>query len=154
MTSIPAVRKELLVCAAQDVAFRVFTDDMDTWWPRQHHIGKSPMKRIAIEPYVDGSWYSICEDHSVCRLGKVLAWEPPRRLLLAWQITSEWQYDESFLTEVELIFTARGPKQTHILFEHRNLDRFGLAAAELRKAIDAPEGWSLILQRFVEQAEA
>lgn len=152
MTSIAPVRKELVVRASQDHAFRVFTEGIDRWWPRQHHVGKSPMRRTAIEAFAGGAWYSISEDDSICRIGKVLAWDPPGRLVLAWQITAHWQYDEAFVTEVEVTFTAIGPKETRVVLEHRDLDRFGPAAADTRTMIDAPGGWTLIFQSFAAEA--
>jgi uncharacterized protein YndB with AHSA1/START domain len=84
----------------------------------------------------------------------VLAWDPPRRLVLAWQLTADWKYDPDFVTEVEVTFTSSGPKQTVVVLEHRNLERFGATAAELRKMIDAETGWGLIFNNFKVAAEA
>jgi uncharacterized protein YciI/uncharacterized protein YndB with AHSA1/START domain len=145
---VPPVRKELIVNAAPERAFRIFTDSMDRWWPREHHIGQSPMKKIIVEPGVGGRWYSISEDGSECDIGKVLAWEPPRRLVLGWQITAEWKFDPAFVTEVELGFTAEGPKSTRVAFEHRNLERYAEAAIALRKQLDDPGGWNGGLERY------
>src|ERR1700681_4136815 len=108
--SIEPVRKEIVVAVSQEHAFRVFTDKMTTWWPPEHHIGKSPMKHAVLEPRVGGRWYEIGEDGAECNWGKVLVWSPPSRLVLAWQITATWQYDPSFLTEVEGNFDGEGPQ--------------------------------------------
>lgn len=78
----------------------------------------------------------------------MLTWDPPRRLVLAWQITAQWKYDPSFLTEVEVSFTPEGPKRTRVDLEHRNLERYGVEAIELRKGIDSPGGWGQTLQNF------
>jgi uncharacterized protein YndB with AHSA1/START domain len=153
MSKIEPVRKEVVVKASAEHAFKVFTDGIDRWWPRQHHIGKSPLKRAVIEPRPGGRWYAISEDGSECDTGRVLAWEPPKRLLLAWQITAQWQFDSNFVTEVEVIFSAEGPKQTRVVLEHRNLERYGEAAAPLRKEIDSAGGWGLILESFAKVAE-
>ena len=145
---VPPVRKELIVKAAPERAFRLFTDGMDRWWPREHHIGQSPMKKIIVEPGVGGRWYSISEDGSECDIGKVLAWDPPKRLVLGWQITGEWRFDPAFVTEVELGFTSVGPKSTRVAFEHRNLERYAEAAIALRKQLDDPNGWHGSLERY------
>jgi uncharacterized protein YndB with AHSA1/START domain len=150
---VEPVRKEVLVEASQERAFRVFTDGVDRWWPRQHHIGKSPLKRSIIEPKLGGRWYATCEDGTECDTGRVLVWEPPGRLVLAWQITASWQYDPSFVTEVEVTFVAEGPKRTRVTLEHRDLHRFGTAVEGLRKQIDAPGGWKLILEQFASTAK-
>ena len=47
-----------------------------------------------------------------------------------------------------------GPKKTIVVLEHRNLERFGVRAMELRNGIDADTGWLLIMQSFVAAAEA
>ncbi|MDB4874526.1 MAG: hypothetical protein JWM41_972 [Gemmatimonadetes bacterium] len=150
--SLEPVRKQIVIDAPQEHVFKVFTRDIDTWWPRQHHIGTSPLERAMLEPRQGGRWYAINKDGSECDTGTVLVWEPPRRLVLAWQITGDWQYDPNFVTEVEVTFTAEGPRKTRVDLEHRNLERYGASAAKLRKGIDAPDGWGLILQRLANAA--
>src|SRR5580704_15983230 len=111
------VRKELLIRASAERAFRAFTEEMGRWWPRTHHIGKSEMRDVVLEPREGGRWYEIGVDGSQCDWGKVLTWNPPRRLVLAWQITAAWQYDPDFLTEVEIQFLEEGPRQTRLKLE-------------------------------------
>jgi uncharacterized protein YndB with AHSA1/START domain len=86
-------------------------------------------------------------------VGRVLAWEPPSRLILAWQITAAWQFDPSFLTEVEVTFTVLGPKRTRVNLEHRNLERYGQAAESMRAPFDSEGGWSMTLASFAKAAE-
>lgn len=148
MSSVEPVRKQIIVEASRERAFKVFTEGMDRWWPREHHIGKSPLKRAVLEPCSGGRWYSECEDGSECDVGKVLTWDPPHRLVLAWQITAAWQYDASFLTEVEVTFTEEGPKKTRVDLEHRNLDRYGAEGSKYRSQIDAEGGWGGLLALF------
>jgi uncharacterized protein YndB with AHSA1/START domain len=153
VSSIDPIKKQIVVQTSQERAFAVFTAGIDRWWPRQHHIGTSPLKRAIIEPRVGGRWYAESEDGSECDTGKVLVWDPPRRLVLAWQITAQWQFDPSFVTEVEVTFTAQGPKETRVDFEHRNLERFGETAAEQAKQMGAPGGWPLTIEAFGRAAE-
>ncbi|MGO9830440.1 MAG: SRPBCC family protein [Myxococcaceae bacterium] len=148
MSSVESVRKSVRVAASAERAFRVFTEGMDRWWPREHHIGTSPLKRAVLEPRSGGRWYAVFEDGSECDTGRVLTWEPPRRLVLGWQITAQWKFDPSFLTEVEVTFTPEGPKRTLVQLEHRNLERYGVEAPGLRTSIDGPGGWGKILQTF------
>ena len=150
--SVEPVRKQVLVEASQAHAFAVFTDGIDRWWPREHHIGTSPLKRQVLEPQVGGRWYAISEDDTQCDIGKVLVWEPPARLVLSWQINGAWQSDPTFLTEVEVTFTIEGPKRTRVVLEHRNLDRYREAAPAIRKSIDSPGGWGGMLERFARVA--
>jgi uncharacterized protein YndB with AHSA1/START domain len=150
--SVPPVKKQLVVNASQARCFSVFTDGIDRWWPREHHIGSAPLAREVLEPRPGGRWYGLSADGTECEVGKVLVWEPPSRLVLAWQITADWKYDASFVTEVEVVFTALGPKQTRVDFEHRDLERYGVKALDLRKQIDDPKGWHATLDRFAEVA--
>lgn len=154
MSIVEPVIKEIVVETSQERAFQVFTDGIDRWWPREHHIGKSPLKRAVIEPKQGGRWYAICQDGTECDTGKVLAWDPPRRLLLAWQLTAKWEYDPAFVTEVEVTFVAEGPKKTRVQLEHRNLERYGESATELRKMINAQDGWGQMMDAFKRAAES
>lgn len=147
---VPSLRKTLTVEASLERAFSVFTAKMSLWWPRQHHIGKSPLLECVIEPQVDGRWYEVCEDGSTCQWGKVLVWEPPARLVLAWQLNAQFTYDPSLITEVDVRFTALGPKRTQVDFEHRNLERFGEGALAAAQLMDA--GWGQILDAYVASA--
>jgi uncharacterized protein YndB with AHSA1/START domain len=84
----------------------------------------------------------------------VLAWEPPGRVLLAWQINANWKYDPDLITEVEVTFTPVGGGATRVDLEHRNLERFGDKIESVRAAIDSEGGWSGILRTYAEVAEA
>ena len=153
MTDTSDIRKEVVVDASQARAFEVFTAGMNRWWPRGHHIGASPLKEVKLEPMTGGRWYSISEDDSQCDTGKVLAWDPPKRVHLTWQITSDWKYDPNFVTEVEVTFTPIGERQTQVVLEHRYIHRYGVAAAPTRAALDSPGGWGGMLLLFKGIAE-
>ena len=153
MNRVEPVKKQIIVNAPLARAFRVFTAGIDRWWPREHHIGKSPLKRAVLEEQVGGRWYAVCEDGTECEVGKVLRWEPPHRLLLAWQITAGWQYDPAFMTEVEVTFTAQGPNLTRVELEHRDLERYADQAAAFRTAVDSAGGWTKIVAEFGKIAE-
>ena len=149
-----AVRKTVTVNAPIEHAFRVFTAEHGTWWPLfTHHIGKVAAATAIIEPYVGGRWYERGIDGSECVWGSVLAWEPPRRLVLAWQITADWRYDLTLQTEVEVTFIAEGPQRTRLELEHRHLDRYRDQAGIMRSIFDSDGGWTGILVRFATKAE-
>ena len=151
---LDSVRKELLIKASQRRAFQAFTELMDRWWPRSHHIGKSEMKQAVLETKEGGRWYEVGVDGTECSWGKVLVWEPPNKLVLAWQITADWQYDPSFLTEVEVHFIEEGPKLTRFTLEHRNIEKFGVKFQEIWNAFDSESGWMGMLAEFAKIAEA
>jgi uncharacterized protein YndB with AHSA1/START domain len=154
---IPApVKKSILVNASPARAFDVFTSCMIRWWRPDHHIGAAPLKDVVLEPRVGGRWYEIDEDGSVCEWGKVLAYDPPNRILLAWQLNAEWKYDANFVTELDVRFIAVGTV-TRVELEHRNIERFGGKAEAVRASLDSPGGWTgglSALAAYIEQTEA
>ncbi len=100
-----------------------------------------------LEPRVGGRWHEIADDGTECEWGKVLRWEPPHRVVLAWQINADWKYDADFTTEVEVRFVAEGGG-TRVELEHRNLEHYGTRSDEVRAALDSPEGWNGSLVAF------
>lgn len=154
-TDIP-VRKSITVRASVERSFRVFTDQIDTWWPRSHHIGKVPMKKTIIEGRAGGRCYSEQVDGSECDWGTVLVWEPPQRFVMAWQIDHTWgfQPDLAKSSEVEVHFTPTDDGGTRVDVEHRFFDRMGAGSEAMRVAVGNPNGWSGMLQLFAERVEA
>jgi len=150
------VRKSIIVKAGAERAFRVFTEGMDTWWPRTHHIGASPMKKSVLECRAGGRCYSEHEDGTECDWGKVLEWDPPRRFVMAWQVSPAWKYepDLSRSSEVEVRFTPERDGSTRVDLEHRGIERHGAGWEQMRTQIDAQMGWAGMLQMFAEKAEA
>lgn len=147
------VRKTIHVRTTPDRAFDVFTRNMTRWWPRTHSIAASPLAEVVVEPQVGGRWFERGEDGSECDWGRVLAWEPPGRLMLAWQIDPQWRFNPDLVTEVELRFTADG-EGTRVELEHRNLERMGEHAEAARAAYDSENGWSGLLDGFAAAADA
>jgi hypothetical protein len=132
------VRRAVTVQANQAKAFEIFTAGFGRWWRR---TGAG----------IGGRWYEIGEDDVQTDWGRVLAWEPNGRLLLAWQIGADWRFDPDLVTEVEVRFIAEGPNTTRVELEHRNLERIGEAAARYRALIDSPDGWMDKLEKFARE---
>lgn len=153
--AVAPVLKTITVKASAEKAFRVFTAGLDTWWPRTHHIGKSPMTKGILEGHVGGRCYSEQEDGTECDWGQVLVWEPPQRFVIAWKITHQWGYepDAARASEVEVRFTPMGDT-TRVDLEHRHFERHGEGAAIMRTSIDSPGGWGGLLEMFRAKAEA
>lgn len=148
-----AVRKVVSVQASQAVAWRVFTEQMGTWWPlASYKIGKANAVDAVIEPHVGGRWYERGDDGSACQWGSVLAWEPPSRLVLSWDIGADWQYDPSLKTEIEVRFNAEGSDRTRVELEHRHLDRYGTNRDRMRAIFDTQGDWGKVLEAFARAA--
>ena len=144
------VRKSITVRASVPQAFAIFTEDFDSWWPRSHHIGDAPMRKAIIESRLGGRCYSEQIDGTECDWGQVLAWEPPHRLVIAWQIGGDWKYEPDLAksSEVEIRFSAQPDGRTLVSLEHRHLDRAGTTAAAMRAALESPKGWGGMLELY------
>jgi uncharacterized protein YndB with AHSA1/START domain len=150
-----AVRKTMSVNAPLEIAWRVFTEKMGTWWPLAHYkIGKTNAVDAVVEPRVGGRWYERGEDGSTCDWGRVLVWEPNARLVLTWDITADWQFDAKLNTEIEVRFIADGKSATRVELEHRRLDRYGERRDEMRRIFDTEGDWGRILGMFAQAAAA
>jgi uncharacterized protein YndB with AHSA1/START domain len=150
-----SVKKSITVNAGVERAFEVFTAEFDTWWPRGHHIGKSPMKRAIIELRAGGRCYTSQEDGTDCDWGRILEWDPPHRFLLAWQITPEWGYepDLSKSSEVEVRFTPQAGGGTRVDLDHRHFERMGPGADTMRAGVGGEGGWSSLMELFKARVE-
>ena len=151
--TIPAILGTITIDVPIERAFRVFTASFDTWWPREYHIGQTDMAEAILEPREGGRWYERGVDGSECDWGRVLAWEPPHRLVVTWQINGEWQYDpdSQHASEIEVRFTSDGSERTRVELEHRLLDRL-VGGQAIYDGIGQGGGWSSNLQRFAEAA--
>ncbi len=149
-----AVRRSLEVNANIERAFEVFTAGFGSWWPHSHTISKGKLKTAVIEPRVGGRWYGEDEDGTKTDWGRVLAFERPSHLVLAWQINSDWRFDPTVVSEVELRFTALAANLTRVELEHRHLERLGPRFEDMQAAFESPNGWGAIMNLFAAAAEA
>jgi uncharacterized protein YndB with AHSA1/START domain len=152
-TTIPTLRGRATVAMPVDEAFRFFTDSFGNWWPAEYHIGRADMAGAVLEPREGGRWYERGVDGSECDWGRVLAWEPPHRLVVTWQINGRWQFDPdpSHASEIEVRFTADGADQTTVELEHRHIDRL-VAGQAIHDTILSGGGWTAILETFAKGA--
>jgi len=150
-----SVHKTMNVQAPQAVAWRVFTEQMGTWWPLAvYKIGKANAVDAIIEPRVGGRWYERGDDGSTCDWGSVLAWEPYSRLVLSWDVNADWQYDADLKTEIEVLFIAQGEDATRVELVHRKLDRYGARRDEMRRIFDTEGDWGRLLAAMAARAVA
>src|SRR5262249_13790008 len=145
-TDANSVRKVVSVQAPQEVAWRVFTEKMGTWWPLANYkIGKVNAVDAVIEPRVGGRWYERGDDGSTCDGGRVALGGPRPGFVLYWEITADWQPDPSLKTELELRFIADGKNATRVELEQRRLDLYGARRDEMRRIFDTEGDWGRLL---------
>lgn len=146
---IPPITGSVPLAVPVDTAFAVFTDAIDSWWPHQYHIGTAEVAEVILEPHVGGRWYERGIDGNECDWGRVLAWEPPHRIVFTWQINGSWQFDAdpAKASEIEARFRPDGPGHSVVDLEHRYFDRLDGGQA-IRDAVSGGGGWSRLLDGF------
>jgi uncharacterized protein YndB with AHSA1/START domain len=145
-----SVRSSIVVEAPLERAFKAFTEDFDRVKPREHNMLAVEIAETVFEPRVGGYLLDRGVDGSECRWGRVLAYEPPRRIVFSWDISPRWQLETDIdrASEVEVRFIAEGHERTRVQLEHRHLDRHGEGWEALRDGVGGNEGWPLYLQRY------
>ncbi len=143
-----SVRSEIVVSAPAQRAFKVFTEDIGSWWPPAHHVLQSELAEMVFEARAGGYVIDRGTDGSECRWARVLAYEPPERVVISWDIGGDWQIeaDPARTSEVEVRFIPEGPDRTRVELEHRHLDRHGEGWERMRDAVGSPGGWDQGLQ--------
>jgi uncharacterized protein YndB with AHSA1/START domain len=149
-------RTDMVVEAPIDRAFSVFTEGIGSWFPPEYNLLPVEIAERVFEPRVGGRVYDRGTDGSECHWGRVLAYEPPDRVVFSWDIDPQWQIqtDPDKTSEVEVRFIAEGPGRTRLELEHRNLDRHGPGWEATRDSISGEGGWPGCLQRFAERVAA
>jgi uncharacterized protein YndB with AHSA1/START domain len=144
------VRAEIVVDASLERAFSVFTEDFGSFKPPEHNLLAVEIAETVFEPRVGGHLYDRGVDGTECRWARVLAYEPPQRVVLSWDISPEWQLetDPEKTSEWEVRFISETPERTRVELEHRNLERHGEGWEEEREGVAGDGGWPLYLQRF------
>jgi uncharacterized protein YndB with AHSA1/START domain len=150
---IPPITGTVTVGLPIERAFALFTSSVDAWWPHQFHIGTADVAEILLEPHVGGRWYERGVDGSECDWGRVLAWEPPARVVFTWQINGSWQFDPdpAHASEIEARFTADGPQETTVDLEHRYFERID-GGRTIRDTINGGGSWQLLLDSYAKLA--
>jgi uncharacterized protein YndB with AHSA1/START domain len=137
-----AVRTETVVEAPIERAFKVFTEEMESWWDADHHLGDAPLAEMVVERRVGGRIFDRHTDGSECHWSRVLAYEPPTLFVFSWDINTRWELETDLekTSEVAVTFVAEGPDRTRVALEHRHLDRHGEGWEGMRDAVG--QGWA------------
>jgi uncharacterized protein YndB with AHSA1/START domain len=148
------VRKSIRVRVPIERAFSVFVEQMETWWPAEHHIGTNPFQSIIVEPRVGGRWYERDSHGNDCEWGRVRAWDPPKLVTLSWHLGPDWKFDPDLAkaSDVAIRFSSEGPSATLVELEHSGIERHGEGYEQLRMALDSPNAWTKTLEEFAKAA--
>ena len=146
------VRREIVVDAPIVDAFSTFVGRFGDFKPPEHNMLGTPIARTTFDPHVGGHIYDVGEDGSECRWARVLAYDPPNRVVFSWDISPYWQIetDRDRTSEVEVRFISETPDRTRVELEHRNLERHGDGWEGVRDGVANDEGWPLYLSRYAD----
>jgi len=152
MTQTPdvVVRRQIIVNAPLERAFTVFTERFGDFKPPEHNLLSAPLAETVFEPKVGGHIYDRAVDGTECHWARVLAFDPPDRVVFSWDISPRWQLETEpdNTSEVEVRFIAETPQRTRVELEHRHLDRHGPGWESVRDGVGHDEGWPLYLDRY------
>jgi uncharacterized protein YndB with AHSA1/START domain len=145
-----AVHLELVVEAPIERAFAVFTERFGDIKPPEHNLLSAPISETVLEPWVGGHIVDRATDGSECRWARILAYDPPHRLVFSWDISPRWELegDPDLTSEVEVRFVADTSTRTLVELEHRNLDRHGTGWEAVSEGIEGDQGWPHYLARY------
>ncbi len=150
MTTDPTrLELEITIDVPVEHAFGTFTERFDEIKPREQNLLAVPIERTVLEPQVGGTISDIGTDGTTCTWARVLAFEPPDRLVFSWDLSPTFQLetDPDHCSEVEVTFVPLGPEQTQVRLEHRHLDRHGEGWEGLT-FLGTGDGWPLWLDRY------
>ena len=148
-----SIQTSIVVEAPLERAFSVFVDDFDAIKPRDHNMLAVDIAETVFEARAGGHIYDRGIDGSECRWARVLAYEPPERVVFSWDISPRWQLESDLdrASEVEVRFISETAERTRVVLEHRSLDRHGEGWEELRAGVESPDGWPIYLNRYAER---
>ncbi|HEY7132498.1 MAG TPA: SRPBCC domain-containing protein [Candidatus Limnocylindrales bacterium] len=144
---IEPIRLTFEVGCRPDHAFRVWTEDIDRWWPADHTVTGTDDLRVVLEPRLGGRIYERTPGGIEHDWGEVTLWEPPERLGYLWHL----RRDRADATQVEIRFLPAEADRTRIEIEHRNWEVLGAEGETWRDRNRG--GWATLLPWFVARAE-
>ena len=146
------IRQHVVVEAPLDRAFQVFTDRFGDFKPREHNLLSVPIAETVFEARVGGHIYDRGEDGSLCRWARIVAFEPPDRVVFTWDIGPTWQVetDPTRTSEVEVRFSAESAERTRVELEHRHIERHGDGWESVAAGVGGDAGWPLYLSRYAD----
>ena len=149
-TAAAVVRRHIVVEAPQDKAFAVFTERFGDFKPPEHNLLAVPIAETVFEPRVGGHIYDRGTDGSECRWARILAFDPPRRVVFSWDIGPTWQLETEpeNASEVEVRFVEEAAGRTRVELEHRHIDRHGPGWEAVADGVGHDQGWPLYLERY------
>lgn len=127
-------------------AFELFTTGIAEWWPYKTHFSRGPVETLIFEARLGGELKEVCSDSVVETYGRVLLWDPPRRVVIKWMVAAH----RNPPTEVDVRFVPV-EAGTRVELEHRGFEAYGDERGPQARDGYA-YGWPGVLQKFADRA--
>jgi uncharacterized protein YndB with AHSA1/START domain len=146
--SLEPVVRDIPVKCDTEGAFEVFTDAIGAWWPPGFSASGDDLAGVVVEGRVGGRVYEYAHSGGEYDWGTVTAWEPGRRLVLAW--TLGVRTAAASPTQVEVRIVTDRPEACRLRLEHRGWQP---GQEEDRKRFADDGGWAVVLDAYRTYAE-
>ncbi len=137
MSTVPAIRREILVDANPATAFEIFTEGIGRWWPLEKLSLHGQDSTVA---FTDGQIVESSPDGERVVWGTVTRWDPPGAVAFTWHPG----YCADRASHVEVTFAAAAA-QTLVRLEHTGWEAFADPGAA-REEYD--HGWPIVLDAY------
>jgi uncharacterized protein YndB with AHSA1/START domain len=149
-----AVHHSVTVPIDRERAFKLFTEEIGSWWPSEgYKILEGPITEV-FEAREGGRWYELGEDGSEFTVGTILVWEPPSRFVMTWQLTPDCAFEPDLerATKIEVLSEEQDDGDTIVSLEHRGFETYGDSGATMRGEVGSEGGWPALMKLYAEEA--
>ena len=121
------IKLEFTVPIPADIAFDLFTKELHSWWPKEYTWAGDVLGSIEIEPGVNGRCFERGPHNFECDWGRVLIWDPPKKIAFTWQISPNRvpEPNPDKVSEIDVLFEKEAADETLVTFIHRNFEKHG-----------------------------
>ncbi len=144
--SLDPVVRAVTVGVSQRSAFETWTNRIDLWWPVERiSASREESSRVIMEAGEGGRLFERVASGDEYVWGRVVAWEPPSRIVVRWFLDA----DPDRATTIEVRFEELAARSTRVIVTHGDWDNAAEEVAhEHRSCVAADEGWTGILLSF------
>lgn len=115
------VVKTITIGRSVAFTFRIWTEQVQTWWPAGHSLSGDPQTQVFIEGGVGGRLYERTSDSTEYDWGEIIVWDPPHHLAHTWRLGSSGGPP----SRVDVRFTPLDETCTQVQVEHRGPEFIG-----------------------------
>jgi hypothetical protein len=123
-------------------AFRVWTEQIDLWWPKSHSRSGDPNTVVLLEAQIGGRLFERTSQGVEHDWGEVTTWEPPHRFAYHWYLGS----GPTQPTHVDVHFSRHDSDTTRVDITHRGPELVG--ELWLRNSARYDASWDVVLGAY------